>query len=56
MQWGIMMIADVETAPSCEAADRNKQALHELDLQWGSRQLDYGKLRNILAGEDRHDG
>jgi hypothetical protein len=49
------MTMTVDTAVSCEAADRNKQALHELELQWGSRQLDYGKLRNILTGEDRHD-
>ena len=45
----------VETTMSCEAADRNKRALHELDCQWGSRQLDYGKLRSILSGEDTHD-
>jgi hypothetical protein len=49
------MIADVETAPSCEAADRIKQALQEMDVQWGSRKLDYGKVRSILTGEDRHD-
>jgi hypothetical protein len=41
---------------SCEADDRNKRAIQELDCQWGSRQLDYGKLKNILTGEDRHDG
>jgi hypothetical protein len=45
----------IETTTSCEAADRNRQALQELDCQWGSRQLDYAKLRRILSGEDRHD-
>jgi hypothetical protein len=45
-----------DTITRCEAADRNRQALHELDLQWGSRTLDYGKLRDILTGEDSHDG
>jgi hypothetical protein len=41
----------------CESAERNKRALHELNLQWGSRQLDYGKLRDILtvSEEDSHD-
>jgi hypothetical protein len=44
------------TTMSCEAQDRIKQALHEMDMQWGSRKLDYGKVRSILTGEDRHDG
>jgi hypothetical protein len=41
----------IEEGASCEAADRNKRALYELDNQWGSRQLDYAKLRRILTGE-----
>jgi hypothetical protein len=49
-------VPTVETAVSCEAADRIKQALQEMDLQWGSRQLDYRKVRSILTGEDSHDG
>jgi hypothetical protein len=43
------------TTTNCEAADRNQRALHELNLQWGSRELNYGKLRDILSGEDSHD-
>jgi hypothetical protein len=46
----------METTTSCEAADRNKQALHELDLQWGNGKLDLGLIRRILTGEDHHDG
>ena len=45
------MIVDVETAPRCEAEDRNKRALQELDVQWGARTLDYGKLADILKGK-----
>jgi hypothetical protein len=41
---------------SCEAADRNKQALHVMELDWGSGKFDYAKIRGILTGEDRHDG
>lgn len=36
----------------CEAAERNKQALHELELQWGAGRLDYGRIRAILTGRD----
>ena len=41
----------VEESTRCEAADRNKQAIQELDVQWGARTLDYAKLRRILTGE-----
>jgi hypothetical protein len=44
---------------SCEAAERNKRALQELDVQWGAGKLDYGLLRSILKGDgqgDSHDG
>jgi hypothetical protein len=53
-----MMIVDVtvKESSSCEAAERNKRALYELELQWGSGKLDFGLLRRILSGEDRHDG
>ena len=40
----------IETTTSCEAADRNKRALYELDLQWSSGKLDYPLLRRILMG------
>lgn len=41
----------METTTSCEAADRNKRALYELENQWGSGRLDYGLIRRILTGE-----
>lgn len=37
--------------PECEAERRNKQALYELELQWGPGHFDVGKLRGILEGK-----
>jgi hypothetical protein len=34
--------------PECEAARRNKQALHEIELAWGNGIVDLGKLQRIL--------
>jgi hypothetical protein len=44
-----------ETVERCEAQDRITRALHEMDVQWGSRKLDYSKVRSILSGDDHHD-
>jgi hypothetical protein len=46
----------VETVERCDAADRNKQALYAMELDWGSGKFDYAKIRGILTGEDSHDG
>jgi hypothetical protein len=46
----------VETAVRCDAADRNKQALYAMELDWGSGKFDYAKIRGILTAEDSHDG
>jgi len=45
---------DYETlrARECEADRRNRMALYELELDWGSGRFDYGKIRGILTGRD----
>lgn len=44
---------DFDTRPPCEAEARNRQALYELELQWGAGKLDLGKLRRILNGGEQ---
>lgn len=39
------------SAPTCDAARRNKQALYVLELDWGAGHVDIGKLKALLAGE-----
>lgn len=39
-----------ETHAECDAERRNKQALFELELQWGAGRIDYGVIRKILTG------
>lgn len=36
-------------AQECEASRRNLQALHAMELDWGSGRFDYGKIRGILT-------
>ncbi|GAB2707217.1 hypothetical protein ACX801_08345 [Arthrobacter bambusae] len=38
--------------PECEAARRNKQALHEIELAWGNGIVNLGKLQRILKGPE----
>lgn len=37
--------------PECEAERRIKQALYELELQWGAGHFDVGKIRGLLTGK-----
>lgn len=43
------------TTPECEAARRNLQALHALEVDWGRGVFDYGKIRAILAGRSTEE-
>lgn len=36
-------------------AERIKKALHMLDVDWGNGTFNYGRLRQILAGEREED-
>jgi len=38
--------------PECEAERRNLQALHAMELDWGSGKFDYAKIRGILTGKE----
>ena len=35
----------------CEAEERNKRALHQLELDWGAGMFDYRKIQRILRGD-----
>ena len=39
----------------CEAERRNRQALHAMELDWGSGRFDYGKIKAMLTGRDTPD-
>ena len=36
----------------CDADRRNRQALYELELDWGAGKFDYAKIRGILTGKE----
>ncbi|MDQ0241204.1 hypothetical protein J2S94_003297 [Arthrobacter bambusae] len=41
--------------PEESAESRNRQALHQLDVDWGNGQFNYAKVRAILAGTRPED-
>jgi hypothetical protein len=38
--------------PECEAEERNRQAIYQLELDWGAGTFNYAKIKNILTGHD----
>jgi hypothetical protein len=39
-----------EGHPDCDHERRNKQALYQLELQWGAGRFDYAEIKAILTG------
>jgi hypothetical protein len=38
--------------PDCEAEERNRQAIYQMELDWGAGTFNYAKIKNILTGHD----
>jgi hypothetical protein len=47
------ILALLSAMTDCEADQRNLQALHQLELDWGSGTFNYTNIRRILTGTEK---